>query len=75
MKQLLYNLSSLAQEHYKLSSDLYMIEIVRQKMEHRGYQSFDKEDIMGELGKIQARLNDINTKLQNVAISLKAMPS
>lgn len=71
--KLLYNLSALAQEHYKLSSDLYMLEVTRQKIEGRSYQVFDKDDIMGELGKVQSRLNAMHGKLVNIADTLKAL--
>jgi hypothetical protein len=71
--QLLFYLSALAQEHYKLSNDLYMLEIVRQKIENRGYQDFDKSDIMDELGKLQGRLNAIHGRLVNIADTLKAL--
>lgn len=69
--QLLYCLSSLNQEHFKLCNDLYMLEIVRQKIENRGYQAFDKSDIMAELGKLQSRLYDMHGKLVNIADTLK----
>lgn len=69
--QLLYNLSCLVQEHYKLCSDLYMLEVVRQKIEGRGLQVFDRDDIMGELGKVQSRLNAMHGKLVSIADTLK----
>lgn len=71
--QLLFYLSALAQEHYKLSNDLYMLEVVRQKIENRGYQAFDKSDIMDELGKLQGRLNAIHGRLINLAGILEAL--
>lgn len=71
--KLLYNLSALSQEHYKLCNDLYMLEVVRQKIEGRGLQVFDKDDIMGELGKVQSRLNTMHGKLVNIADTLKAL--
>lgn len=72
-QQLLYNLSALAQEHYKLSNDLYMLELVRQKIENRGYQHFDKQDIMDELGKLQGRLNALHGKLVSIVDTLKTL--
>jgi hypothetical protein len=71
--QLLFYLSALAQEHYKLSNDLYMLEVVRQKIENRGYQAFDKSDIMDELGKLQGRLNAMHGRLVNIADTLKPL--
>ena len=71
--QLLYHLSALNQEHFKLCNDLYMLEVVRQKIENRGYQNFDKGDIMDELGKLQGRLNDLHGKLVNIADTLKEL--
>lgn len=71
--QLLFYLSALAQEHYKLSNDLYMLEVVRQKIDNRGYQAFDKNDIMDELGKLQGRLNAMHGRLVNIADTLKLL--
>lgn len=71
--KLLYNLSALAQEHFKLCNDLYMLEVVRQKIEGRGLQSFDKGDILDELGKVQSRLNAMHGKLVNIADTLKTL--
>lgn len=72
-QQLLYNLSALNQEHFKLCNDLYMLEVVRQKIENRGYQHFDKQDIMDELGKLQGRLNALHGKLVSIADTLKTL--
>jgi hypothetical protein len=72
-KQLLFYLSALNQEHFKLSNDLYMLEVVRQKIESRGYQNFDKDDIMSELGKLQGKLNAMHGRLLNIAEALKVM--
>lgn len=71
--QLLFYLSALNQEHFKLCSDLYMIEVVRQKIEKRGYQGFDKSDIMDELGRMQSRLNSMHGKLSDIADALKKL--
>jgi Mg2+ and Co2+ transporter CorA len=71
--KLLYHLSALAQEHYKLSNDLYLLEVTRQKIEGRGYQGFDKDDILGELGKVQGRLNAMHGKLVSIADTLKTL--
>jgi regulator of replication initiation timing len=71
--QLLYNLSALNQEHFKLCNDLYMLEVVRQKIENRGYQHFDRQDILDELGKLQGRLNTLHGKLVSIADTLKTL--
>jgi hypothetical protein len=71
--QLLFCLSALNQEHFKLCNDLYMLEVVRQKIENRGYQGFDKSDIMDELGKLQGRLNALHGRLLSIAETLKTM--
>jgi hypothetical protein len=71
--QLLYHLSSLNQEHFKLCSGLYMLEVIRQKVEGRGLQAFDKDDIMHELGRLQARLNSMHGKLSGIADTLKTL--
>lgn len=70
---LLYHLSALNQEHFKLCSELYMLEVIRQKVEGRGLQAFDKDDIMDELGRLQARLNSMHGKLSGIADTLKTL--
>lgn len=71
--RLLYYLSALNQEHFKLCGSLYMLELTRQKMEDRGYQDFDKQDIMDELGRMQSRLNTMHGKLSDIADALKKL--
>lgn len=68
--QLFYHLSALNQEYFKLCNDLYMLEVVRQKIENRGYQAFDKSDIMDELGKLQGKLKVLHGKLGDIADTL-----
>ena len=71
--KLLYELSALHQEHFKLCGELYLLEVCRQKIGQRGYQAFDKEDILGELGKVQGRLHALHGKLVNIADTLKTL--
>lgn len=64
-------MSALNQEYFKLCHNLCMLELSRQKIEGRGFQPFDKEDIMGELGNLQHRLNGMLRTLDSIAIDLK----
>lgn len=64
-------LSKLFEQSLKLSSPLYQLEMIRQKLESRSLQSFDKEDILGELGSIQHTMNQLNSEMLRIHDLLK----
>ena len=72
-KSLLFNLSGLSQDYYRLAAQLHMLEIVRQKIDARDIQPFDKTDIMDELGRVQGRLRDMENRLQAIAKDLTSI--
>ncbi len=39
---------------------------IREKIQQRGYQSFDKEDILQELGQMQQQLKQLNTAMLSI---------
>jgi hypothetical protein len=45
--------------------------IIRQKIEGRGYQSFDKGDILGELGRLQQTVGTLNSEMLKIHDLLK----
>jgi hypothetical protein len=73
LNNLFSHLSQLNQGFFKTSNNLYMIELVKQKIESRGYQDFDKGDIMDELGKLQYQLKELEDCLHRVASDLKSL--
>ncbi len=44
---------------------------IREKIQQRGYQGFDKEDILGELGRMQNLMGQINTVMLNIYDQIK----
>ncbi len=56
---------------HRLTDPLYYLQLVREKLEERNLQSFDKEDILGEFGKIQSYTNEINSEMLRIHDLLK----
>ncbi len=54
-----------------LSSPLYQLQIIREKLEVRSLQSFDKEDILNELGSIQHSMRELNSEMLKIHDLLK----
>jgi len=65
------HLSKLFEQSLRISSPLYQLEMIRQKLEARSLQSFDKEDILGELGSIQHTMNLLNSEMLRIHDLLK----
>lgn len=75
------HLSRLFEKSLRISSPLYQLEMIRQKLEARSYQCFDKEDIppslklrrasLGELGSIQHTLRELNSEMLRIHDLLK----
>ena len=70
-KALKHHLSQLFAESLQLSSPLYQLEIIRQKLEGGSLQSFDKQDILSELGNIQHRMSELNSEMLRIHELLK----
>jgi hypothetical protein len=54
-----------------LSHPLYLLQTIREKLEARNLQSFDKEDILGELGSIQHTMREMNSEMLRIHDLLK----
>jgi len=65
------HLSKLFEKSLRISSPLYQLEMIRQKLEARNLQSFDKEDILSELGSIQHTMRELNSEMLRIHDLLK----
>jgi len=54
-----------------LSSPLYQLQIIREKLEERSLQSFDKQDILNELGSMQHTMRELNSEMLKIHDLLK----
>jgi len=54
-----------------LSHPLYLLQNIREKLETRKLQNFDKEDILGELGSIQHTMRELNSEMLRIHDLLK----
>jgi len=54
-----------------LSHPLYLLQTIREKLEARSLQDFDKEDILGELGSIQHTMRELNSEMLRIYDLLK----
>ena len=54
-----------------LSHPLYLLQIMREKLEQRELQDFDKQDIMGELGSLQYTLRELDSEMLKIHDLLK----
>ncbi|GEM_PF-1573556 len=55
----------------KLSSPLYQLELVREKLSERGYQSFDKGDILDEIAQVQHLMGQMAQEMLKIYDTLK----
>lgn len=65
------HLSKLFEKSLRISSPLYQLEMIRQKLEARSLQSFDTEDILSELGSIQHTMRELNSEMLKIHDLLK----
>jgi hypothetical protein len=70
-KELKMQLGQLFCESLRMSNSLYQLQLIRQKIEGRGYQSFDKGDILGELGRLQQTIGTLNSEMLKIHDLLK----
>jgi len=64
-------LSCLFEKSLRISSPLHHLEMVRRKLESRGFQDFDKEDILQELGSMQQTMRELNSEMLRIHDLLK----
>jgi hypothetical protein len=70
-KELKLRLGQLLKESLRINNPLTQLEIIREKLERRNYQSFDKEDIIMELGSLQGIVGEIHREMLRVHDHLK----
>jgi hypothetical protein len=58
-------------ESLKISSPVGMLHTIREKLNTRGYQSYDKEDILLELGHLQKIMGQLNSEMLRIHDLLK----
>ncbi|MFZ4863243.1 hypothetical protein ACL9RF_13785 [Sphingobacterium sp. Mn56C] len=65
------HIGQLFSESLKVSSPVQMLHTIREKMNARGYQYFDKEDILNELGQLQRIMGALNSEMLHIYELLK----
>jgi hypothetical protein len=57
------SIGQLFSQSLKVSSPVGMLHMIREKINTRGYQSFDKEDILKELGHLQKIISQLHGEM------------
>ncbi len=57
------HIGALFSESLKVSSPVQMLHTIREKINTRGYQHFDKEEILDELGQLQKIMGRLNSEM------------
>jgi uncharacterized Rmd1/YagE family protein len=70
-QQLQQHIGQLFSESLKVSSPVQMLHLIREKMNARGYRSFDREDILQELGRLQHLMGKVNSEMLRIHDLLK----
>lgn len=65
------HIGSLITLSFKLSNPLSQLNLMREKIIVRGYQSFDKPNIMDELGRLQHIMGEIHAAMLKIHDTLK----
>lgn len=65
------HIGQLFSESLKVNGPVQMLHIIREKMNARGYQNFDKEDILCELGQLQRITGQLNSEMLHIYDLLK----
>jgi hypothetical protein len=69
--QLNQQIGQLFSQSLKISSPIQMLHIIREKINYRDYQPFDKEDILNELGQLQKIMAQIHNNMLQIDEILK----
>lgn len=64
-------IGQLFSQSLKLSRPVESLHSIREKIQARGYQAFDKADILGELGQLQKLLSQLNSHMLQIDDLLK----
>lgn len=65
-KQLNQQISQLLSESLKVLSPVQSLNTIREKVEQRGLQAFDKQDILNELGSLQHTLGKLHSHMVGI---------
>lgn len=65
------SIGQLFSQSLKVSSPVEMLHIIRERINERGYQSFDKEDILNELGHLQKIISQLHGEMLRIDDLLK----
>jgi hypothetical protein len=65
-------IGSLFSVSLKINNPIAYLHLVREKIIERGYQSFDKQDIMDELGRLQYIIGELNGEMLRIHDLLKS---
>lgn len=56
---------------FRISNPLSQLQLIREKISERGYRSFDKTDIMDELGRLQHIAGELHGEMLRIHDLLK----
>ncbi|GAL85768.1 hypothetical protein MYP_2997 [Sporocytophaga myxococcoides] len=70
-KELRFRLGQLFGESLRMSHSLYQLHLIREKIEGRGYEYFDKGDILGEFSRLQGLLTALDLEMRTIHDILK----
>lgn len=70
-KELKLRLGELLKESLRINNPLTQLEIIRERLERRNYQSFDTDDILMGLGALQGIVGEIHRQMLKVHAHLK----
>lgn len=65
------HIGNLIAVNFKISHPLSQLLLIREKISVRGYQSFDKSDIMDELGRLQHLAGELHSEMLRIHDLLK----
>lgn len=65
------HIGNLIMVSFKISNPLSQLLLIREKILVRGYQSFDKSDIMDELGRLQHLAGELHGEMLRIHDLLK----
>lgn len=65
------HIGSLLSVSLRISNPVSQLHMIREKIAVRGYQSFDKDDIMGELGRLQHIAGELHGEMLRIYDLLK----
>jgi hypothetical protein len=65
-RELRFRLGQLFCESLRMSQSLYQLCLIREKIEGRGYEQYDKGDILGEFARLQGVLSELDREMKSI---------